>query len=107
MLCDTPEKHELLKSGGGFSMIFGPDGQPLAENLPEDVEGIVYADIDLSMIAIAKSAADPVGHYSRPDVTRLLLNTNPAPQVQYMETPMTAVEPSEAVEVEEQAPEKS
>lgn len=39
--------------------------------------GILYADIDLSAIAVAKAAADPVGHYSRPDVTRLLLNKNP------------------------------
>ena len=107
VLCDTPDKHELLKSGGGFSMIFGPDGQPLAEHLPEDVEGIIYAEIDLSMISLAKSAADPVGHYSRPDVTRLLFNPNPAPPVQYMETPMTSFERNEAVEAEEETPEKS
>jgi len=34
------------------------------------------------MIAIAKSAADPAGHYSRPDVTRLLVNRSPAPRVE-------------------------
>jgi aliphatic nitrilase len=106
-LCDTPEKLEMLKPGGGFSMIFGPEGQPLAEHLPEDVEGILYAEIDLGVISIAKSSADPVGHYSRPDVTRLLFNPNPAPPVQYMKTPMTAVESSEAKEVEEEAPEKN
>ena len=82
LLCDTPEKAELLnadgaKPGGGYSMIFGPDGQPLVEHLPEDREGILYADIDLSMIAIAKAAYDPSGHYGRGDVTRLMLNTNP------------------------------
>lgn len=103
-LCDTPDKHEMLKPGGGFSMIFGPDGQPLAEHLPEDVEGILYAEIDLAMISIAKSAADPVGHYSRPDVTRLLLNPNPAPPVQYMKTPMTIVQACEVEEEEEEAP---
>ena len=80
MLCDTPDKRAMLnpetgQAGGGFSMIFGPDGRPLCENLPEDQEGLLYADISLPMIAVAKAAADPVGHYSRPDVTRLMLDT--------------------------------
>ena len=44
------------------------------EPLPEDQEGIVYADLDLGMISLAKAAADPAGHYARPDVTRLLLD---------------------------------
>lgn len=81
-LCDTPEKAQLLnadggKVGGGFSMIFGPDGQPLVKALPEDQEGILYADIDLSTIAIAKAAYDPSGHYSRGDVVRLMINRHP------------------------------
>ena len=80
MLCDTPDKRAMLnpetgKAGGGYSMIFGPDGRPLCEPLAEDVEGILYADISLPMISVAKAAADPVGHYSRPDVTRLMLDT--------------------------------
>jgi nitrilase len=82
MLCDTPEKAHLLnadggKPGGGFSMIFGPDGQPLVKHLPQDEEGILYADIDLSMIAIAKAAYDPSGHYARGDVVRLMVNRSP------------------------------
>jgi nitrilase len=82
MLCDTPEKTALLnadggKPGGGYSMIFGPDGQPLVEHLPQDQEGILYADIDLAMISIAKAAYDPSGHYSRGDVVRLMVNRNP------------------------------
>jgi len=81
-LCDTPEKAQLLnadggKPGGGYSMIFGPDGQPLVQHLPQDQEGILYADIDLSMIAIAKAAYDPSGHYARGDVVRLMVNRNP------------------------------
>ena len=36
------------------------------------------------MISIAKAAADPTGHYSRPDVTRLWLNREPAPRVMEM-----------------------
>lgn len=58
--------------GGGCSMIFGPDGRPLADFLPEDAEGLVMAEIDLGVIAFAKALADPVGHYARPDVLRLV-----------------------------------
>ena len=36
-----------------------------------------YADIDLALIALAKAAADPSGHYARPDVTQLLFNRTP------------------------------
>jgi len=93
LLCDTPDKHELLRAGGGFSMIFGPDGSPLCQPLPEDAEGILYADADAARIAIAKSAADPTGHYSRPDVTRLLLNRAAAPRVEVLEPAMADIEP--------------
>jgi nitrilase len=74
LFCDTPDKAALMKIGGGFSQIYGPDGCPLAKPLPEDVEGLVCAEIDLSAITRVKAAADPVGHYSRPDVFRLLFN---------------------------------
>ena len=77
MICDTDFKRELLPVGGGHARIYGPDGSPLTEPLPHTEEGIIYADIDLGMIAIAKGAADPAGHYSRPDVTQLLFNQNP------------------------------
>ena len=33
------------------------------------------------MISLAKAAADPAGHYARPDVTRLLLNKTPGDRV--------------------------
>jgi nitrilase len=75
MLCGTdPMKRQLLLAGGGFTCIYAPDGQLMHEPLPEGSEGIVYADLDLGMISLAKAAADPSGHYARPDVTRLWLN---------------------------------
>ena len=77
-LCDTPEKHQFLHAGGGFAVDLRPRRSPLAPPLPPDQEGLLYADIDLGMISVAKAAADPAGHYARPDVTRLLFNNRPA-----------------------------
>jgi aliphatic nitrilase len=74
VLCDSPEHEALLGRGGGFARIFGPDGRPLADPLPEDQEGILYADLDLDDISQAKAAGDPTGHYARPDVLRLVFN---------------------------------
>ena len=79
IMCDTPEKAKLLnprgsKPGGGFTMIYGPDGRPLCEPLAEDQEGILYADLDPTMIVLAKAAADPSGHYARADAVRLVVN---------------------------------
>jgi hypothetical protein len=46
-------------------VIYGPDGARIGDKLAPDQEGIVYADIDLAMIPVAKAAADPAGHYAR------------------------------------------
>ena len=53
----------------------------ISKPLPEGEEGLVYADIDLGLISLAKAAADPAGHYARPDVTRLLLDKTPGDRV--------------------------
>lgn len=73
-VCQTDEQRALLQLGGGCSKIFGPDGAQISEDLPPNEEGLVYADIDLNMIHIARAAADPAGHYARPDVVQLLLD---------------------------------
>jgi aliphatic nitrilase len=103
MLCDTQDKEHLLnprtgKPGGGYSMIFGPDGRPLCQPIPDDQEGILYADIDLGIISLAKAAADPVGHYSRPDVVRLMLNRNKRVCVQNFQEGIREVKMSQLVE---------
>ena len=82
LLCgDDLTKRQLLLEGGGFARIYAPDGQLMHAPLAEDEEGIVIADIDLGMISLAKAAADPAGHYARPDVTRLLLDKTPGDRV--------------------------
>jgi aliphatic nitrilase len=82
MLCDTDVKKDLLRAGGGHAMIYAPDGSPMCAPLADTEDGILYADIDLSVIAYAKAAADPTGHYARPDVARLLFNPAATPRVE-------------------------
>lgn len=74
MLCLTEEAKRLLPLGGGHARLFGPDGSSLASPLAENIEGLLIGEVDLGLLSLSKIAADPAGHYSRPDVTQLLLN---------------------------------
>lgn len=57
----------------GGSCIAGPDGKWVIE--PQvGVETIQYADLDLTEIYRERQNFDPAGHYSRPDVTRLVVD---------------------------------
>ena len=46
--------------------------------------------VGVELAGVAKNAADPAGHYSRPDVTRLLLNTSRANRVEHFTLPVDA-----------------
>ncbi|KAK9489344.1 carbon-nitrogen hydrolase [Lipomyces doorenjongii] len=72
--------------GGGFSMIFGPDGKQLCEPWPAGKEGIMQTDIDLRDIDYAKALIDTVGHYSRPDLLSLVVNSKAAQTYQLMDS---------------------
>lgn len=67
----------IYSGGGGYATVFGPDSAVLSTPLPPTQEGFVTADIDLAMIDLAKNAADPTGHYARPDVTQLVFHNKP------------------------------
>jgi aliphatic nitrilase len=67
----------VYTGGGGFARIYGPDSRLLTEPLDPSQEGIVYGDLDLSLIDLAKNSVDPSGHYARPDVTRLVFDNRP------------------------------
>jgi nitrilase len=76
---DLPGRDELY--GGeedwlsrGLSTIVGPRGEVLAGPLVEQ-EGILYAELDAARARAARMEFDPVGHYARPDVFRLLVDT--------------------------------
>lgn len=58
------------------TMICGPTGELIAEQLV-DREGIVVADIDLSLIVEQKEIHDIVGHYNRFDIFRLEVDFTP------------------------------
>ncbi|EFQ93215.1 hypothetical protein PTT_09473 [Pyrenophora teres f. teres 0-1] len=67
--------------GGGSSAIFGPDGRLVAEGPPETEEGFIYADLQLDDILKAKSFLDVCGHYSRPDMLWLSVDSKEKVQV--------------------------
>ena len=76
---DTPHLDEILKRApqtlaNGGSCIAGPDGEWVMEPVI-DKEGIFYHTLDFTRIYEERQNFDPVGHYSRPDVTQLIVNT--------------------------------
>ncbi|OJJ82676.1 carbon-nitrogen hydrolase family protein [Aspergillus glaucus CBS 516.65] len=74
---------DLSLPGGGFSQIFGFEGEPLCEMLGGGEEGILYADVDLRGKLKAKQFLDLVGHYSRPDLLSLRADTRASRPVHY------------------------
>ena len=69
-------KPEMVREGGGWSAIIAPTGQILA-GPNRDKEAILYAELDLAMIAQFKYVSDSIGHYARPDVLQLVVNFEP------------------------------
>lgn len=55
-------------AGGGHSAVYAPDGRRLTKPIPANEEGFVYADLPMDMLVGLRHFADPVGHYSRPEM---------------------------------------
>ena len=68
----------------GGSLIVDPLGRLLAGPAAPG-ETILYADIDTAQTAAGKFDLDVAGHYARPDLFRLLVNTKPQPVVDKLE----------------------
>lgn len=66
------EKAPKVLANGG-SCIAGPDGEWVVEPVLHK-EGLIYQTIDFNRVLEERQNFDPVGHYSRPDVTQLSVN---------------------------------
>ncbi|HVN50786.1 MAG TPA: carbon-nitrogen hydrolase family protein [Acidimicrobiales bacterium] len=60
----------------GNTTIVGPDGDIIAGPLTE-TEGVLYADIDVTVAHRSRREFDPVGHYARPDIFHLDVDARP------------------------------
>lgn len=67
----SDEDDVLLPGGSG---IVGPDGHWLAGPAGNE-ETIVYGDLDLSLLPGEYQALDSAGHYNRPDIFKLTVDT--------------------------------
>jgi aliphatic nitrilase len=77
------------KANGGTSII-GPDGKYIAGPI-FDTEEILYGEIDIERAIVEKHSRDIAGHYARPDVFQLVMNTRRKPIMSFMDTGAAAV----------------
>ena len=75
---NTPHLNEILKKApqilaNGGSCIAGPDGNWILAPVI-DKEGPIFETLDFNRVYEERQNFDPAGHYSRPDVTKLILN---------------------------------
>ena len=84
---DFPEKSTLYPDpdewvNPGDSIVIAPGGEIVAGPMREEA-GILYCDIDREKVGIARRAFDVAGHYSRPDIFKLHVNTRPQSSVAF------------------------
>jgi nitrilase len=75
---DTPHLDQIIAKApkilaNGGSCIAGPDGNWIVAPLI-NTEALIIETLDFNRVLEERQNFDPVGHYSRPDVTKLILN---------------------------------
>lgn len=83
----TPHLNKILEKApdnlaNGGSCIAGPDGEWIVKPVL-DKEGLIIETIDFNRVLEERQNFDPVGHYSRPDVTKLIVNRERQSTVEY------------------------
>ncbi len=89
----TPDTamHRALR-GGTCSAIVSPEGSHLTPPLREG-EGMVVADLDMSLIVKRKRMMDCVGHYARPELLSLRHDRRQTPTVHDLNSPDRSGQP--------------
>lgn len=80
-----PDDPEWMEPGN--TVIVGPNGEILAGPSRHE-ETVLVAELDLAKVLSARRMFDPVGHYHRPDVFRLAVDTSSRPAVTTFEGPL-------------------
>jgi nitrilase len=85
---DFPGKEELFRRpeewvNPGDSVVVAPGGKVVAGPLHEE-RAILYGEIDLERVGMARRSLDVVGHYARPDLFELRVNARPQKPLSYM-----------------------
>ena len=65
----------------GDSVVIAPGGEIIAGPLRQE-QDVLFADIDLSRVTASRRTFDVAGHYARPDIFSLHVNTQPQSPLQ-------------------------
>lgn len=87
---DTPHIENILDKSpnvlaNGGSCVAGPDGEWIIEPVLS-TEGLIVANLDFNRVLEERQNFDPVGHYSRPDVTKLSVNRKRQSTTEYFDS---------------------
>ena len=97
-ITNDPKMQKALDKGC-FTAIISPEGVIISDVLTEG-EGIVYADMNMSLITKRKRMMDSIGHYSRPELLSLNIDKNPKSLI--YESPLKSKENEQHVNTREQ-----
>ncbi len=84
---DFPEKSTLYPDNNewinqGDSIVIAPGGDIFVGPMRKE-EGVLYCEVDCKLVGNAKQTLDVAGHYSRPDIFKLYVNTKPQSPVKF------------------------
>ena len=84
---DFPNRETLYPSteewiNPGDSTVIAPGGEIIAGPMRKE-KGILYAEVDSKRVGLSKRDLDITGHYSRPDIFTLSVNTQPQSPIKF------------------------